>query len=429
VLLPQVNWRILGPKDPNGSIKKLAIRWVVAMWITGACAWFIATPLIAHVFGNISPSGLVSNIPSIFLLTLIIILGVFKSLLVLALPEVEQVVTLAFSMLLQLLIKTAELCGNLPHGFINVTPITWVQSLLIIAWIVLWSTINKRRYLLWITAPLLIIAIKHSSTTNETTITTINVGHGTCHIIANNDNAVVIDAGSRNNLDVGVTTIIPKLKSLGIKNIEIIFITHADLDHLAGIIDIIQSYKTQAIVIAPQTLEHITEPLKKIVDIANTRKIPVVEGVAGWRRRFRNMCFTIISPDKDDEYYSSNASSLVVCLQAHGKTVLFTGDIDEKKIKQVSNMNLGTIDVLELPHHGQWSQESQSFIDKKRPKIVLQSTSISRHKKDRWTFPIKSIRLVTAIDGTITTTLYENGTISSIGSNSHVTMEPCTFQH
>ena len=85
------------------------------------------------------------------------------------------------------------------------------------------------------------------------------------------------------------------------------------------------------------------------------------------------------------------------------------------------------IDVLELPHHGQWNQEPQAPVNNLRPPILIQSTNISRYKKDRWTIPRDTVRFVTAIDGDITTTISEEGVLTVTGSNHPANMAPCVF--
>jgi beta-lactamase superfamily II metal-dependent hydrolase len=139
------------------------------------------------------------------------------------------------------------------------------------------------------------------------------------------------------------------------------------------------------------------------------------------------MRFAILSPDNRAPYYSSNATSIVLHLQANTRSILFTGDIDETRIAQLLRAEIGEVDILELPHHGQWSEEAQRLLDTKLPKAVIQSTNKSRHAKDRWTIPVDTVRFVTAIDGNITTTISPGGNVTISGSNAPATMAPCVF--
>jgi competence protein ComEC len=427
VLLPQIQWRILGPHNPNAPTRTLASRGLATVWLTGMCAWCVASPITAHLFGSLSPSGIVSSVPSIALLFTTIVLGVAKVALGWLSPAVEQLLVVVFTFSLHKLLSLAILCGKLPFAHIHPISFSWAQSTVVLMWVVLWSLLRKNRALLWVALPIVCCFVLVKTTTSSTVITTVHVGHGTCHIIQNSNHTTLIDAGSRGDLDIGSRVLVPKLRSLGVSTINTLIITHADLDHLAGIIDVMQSYPIQKIVIAPQTMEHTTPPLEAVLREALLHQIQIVCGVAGWVEHKESLCFSIISPTQTDEYYSSNASSIVLLLKTHGRSVLFTGDIDERGITKIMNSRLGTIDVVELPHHGQWSEEAQRCIHTMLPRVVIQSTNISRYKKDRWTIPRDTVRFVTAIDGDITTTISAEGVLTVTGSNHPATMAPCVF--
>jgi hypothetical protein len=82
---------------------------------------------------------------------------------------------------------------------------------------------------------------------------------------------------------------------------------------------------------------------------------------------------------------------------------------------------------MELPHHGQWSNESQKLVHNKNPKILIQSTNIARHSKDKWIIPKRTERFVAAIDGTITSKIYASGKIEVFGLGLPATMPRCLF--
>ena len=429
VLLPQIKWRLLGPIDHNGKLKKLSIRFIASMWITGSCAWCVASPITTHVFGSIAPSGLVSNVPAILALTTTIVFGFGKACgEFLCLSFITKPLNTVFAHSLDGLLSLTVLFGKLPFAFIKNVSVSWTQSLCIIVWISCWAILVRKRFILWITLPFLIIFLCVEYTPKNTTIiTTVNVGHGTCHVIQHEEHTVVIDSGSRNNLDIGSRVVVPKLRSLQVNQIDTIIITHADLDHLAGLIDIFLNYRVQKIVVAPQTLQNPTGPLQKVFYEAKHNKIKIVQGFSGWTEQFGELKVSILSPDKQAKYTGSNASSIVTMIQTGGRNVLFTGDIDEKRINQLAQKNLKNIDVVELPHHGQWSRESQAFINTLLPSAAIQSTNTARHAQVAWLIPDKTVRFVTAVDGDITTKINEYGELCIYGSNDPATMKPCFF--
>jgi beta-lactamase superfamily II metal-dependent hydrolase len=119
----------------------------------------------------------------------------------------------------------------------------------------------------------------------------------------------------------------------------------------------------------------------------------------------------------------------VLLLETNNRKILFTGDIDEQIISRLSPTLPKNIDVIELPHHGQWSKESNDLIEKNKPLVVIQSTNISRHAKDTWNLPAKTTRFVTAIDGTITVIIDSSGTMAVSGSAPPDTMPACLFHN
>lgn len=429
VLSPQIYWRILGPNNPNDPIVTLFLRGAGSLWLTGACAWGTSTPIVSRVFGVFTPAGLLSGVPSVVLLSLTIVIGIVKISCGIFWTGMARLFSFVFAISLQTINETAVFFANTTHSsFLNQVNLGWAESLSLLAWLTFWSLLRKKRSWLWITLPMLVFCVLSTPTQNgSTTITTVNVGHGTCHIIQNGNHTTMIDAGSRNNLDIGKTKLAHTLRKLRVHTINTLIITHADLDHLAGLVDVFNSTTIQKLIIAPQALENKTKPLHLIMELARKKQTSVVAGVSGWTELVQNMKFSILSPQKTDTFHSSNESSIVLLLNTNGRTLLFTGDINEAKIIQLTNRDMGQIDVIELPHHGQWSRESQVFINKQHPFAVIQSTNTSRHTKDRWKIPISTTRFVTAIDGDITISINKEGRLSIFGSNDPATMPPCVL--
>ena len=160
---------------------------------------------------------------------------------------------------------------------------------------------------------------------------------------------------------------------------------------------------------------------------AEKKKIKILQRSSGWSEYIGDAKITMLSPKKQEKHRTANAHSIVLLLGTNNRTVLFTGDIDEKKITELSGQLPKTIDIMELPHHGQWSVESNKLVHNNCPAVLIQSTNIARHAKDSWVIPPKTQRFVTAIDGTITSIIYESGRIEVLGSRLPATMPRCQF--
>ena len=429
VLLPHIKWRLIGPTSVYRKGLSSARYWVVSMWITGLCAWLVSSPITAHTFGTISPSGLVTNVPAIGLLGLSLVFGVPRLCFGWVDVLVDQVAQQQPDWLFSGFWLIAREASKLPLAHIQGIPLSWIWSAVLLVWLSWWSVAIRKRWRIWVTAPCLVMGITASlhPTLGEVVITTLDVGHGTSHIIQHGRHTMMIDGGSKSNLDVGSNTILSTLRKLGITSIDAVVITHSDLDHIAGLVDVFRSMRVTRVLIATHAVQHQTPPLSFVLNEAIKQNTPIYEVAAGWEEEVGGVRLRVVSPSKNDPYRSSNAASIVMELRAHGRTVLLTGDIDEQKIVELPALVGIPIDVLELPHHGQWSQESQALVNSLQPPILIQSTNIQRHAKDTWSIPTGSSRFVTAVDGTLTTTILPSGEMKITGSKHPASMSPCSI--
>ena len=426
VLLPQLTWAFIGPKNTTASPRVQCQRKIVTVWIMGLCAWCTSAPIVAYVFHTISPSGIISNLPAVGVLTIAIFFGSINILLYFLTNTTFLVTTIPLSCGLTALLCVAETTQKIPYTHFDSVYPTAIVSVMFFILFAVWCTVYTKRKFIYLATIALIIYTQKTDTAGSatTTITTIQVGHGTSHVIQNNKHAVVIDAGSRNNIDIGFTKIIPTLQKTNVKTIDLLLITHADLDHIGGIPALMDTVPIHTIGLTTQAVKNATVPLHIILRMAEARGIQIQTVSRGTTIMVGELVFKIISPNSKKPHTTKNATSLVVQLTTNAKQVLFTGDIDEHTIRSLDT-SLLTPDIVELPHHGQWSKESQLFIDSLCPKIVLQSTNKTRHSKDRWIIPLNTERYVTSTDGDITTTISESGEIHIVGSKNPATMVKC----
>src|SRR5690606_27722724 len=89
-------------------------------------------------------------------------------------------------------------------------------------------------------------------------INMIAVGHGSSHLVrlAGDDDhppyTMLFDCGSQSYLDVAQRTIVPALQALGVRHIDALFISHANLDHYSGVIDLADAMPIHRVLVPPQ---------------------------------------------------------------------------------------------------------------------------------------------------------------------------------
>ncbi len=112
--------------------------------------------------------------------------------------------------------------------------------------------------------------------TKNLEITFLDVGQGDSIFIKNGKGmTVLIDGGSTDEKSVGTYRIIPFLKSKGVGVIDYIVVTHADSDHMNGIVELLEKRKESGIKISHLVLPKTTlieENYEKLVNLAEEKK-------------------------------------------------------------------------------------------------------------------------------------------------------------
>ncbi len=424
LLYPRARWRLLGPEDDAAGPPITIIRGLASMWLVGLTAWMVAAPFVVQRFGSVAPIGILLNVPATVLLAVLLCLGCLQILLGWIDPTIALTIGAAINATATSLREVAEFGSTVPLGFIpNIEPYPW-WWLPAMGWVMWWGMAIQHRGRMWCCLPLVILPLWIPALFADQEgfrMDTLAVGHGTCHVIRSGNTSLLVDAGSKSNLDVGLNTVVPALRELGLRKLDAILLTHADLDHCAGLVDVMHHIPVGKLLVSPQAMAGRStrnSPLSLVLATASVNGVGVEEAVAGRSWRMEGLHVSIIAPRRDLVATSSNAASVVTFLEIHGRTIMLTGDLDEVGIDHLRNTWKHPVDVLEMPHHGQWSASAESLIHQWQPLVLLQSTSAARSSRDPWvSLPADTERLVTAIDGALHTTVAENGTITVKGTH------------
>jgi competence protein ComEC len=159
----------------------------------------------------------------------------------------------------------------------------------------------------------------------------VDVGQGDSLLIQEpfNKKVTLIDTGGRVNFDRNTNktanaekTLIPVLKSLGIRAVDSLFLTHADADHCGDVDVLAKKIKIRTIYL-PKGAEKRKNLLEKLLVIAQ-------KGTKIKR---------VLAPQKIDSFYllsptqvgsGENNDSFVLYRNIGGKRFLFTGDLEKK---------------------------------------------------------------------------------------------------
>ena len=249
---------------------------------------------------------------------------------------------------------------------INITKIIFPKpSLLIIVLyyiIFLLSYQNKKYFYLNIILLIIIYISPYLNSNFE--VVMFEVGEADCHLIKYpyNKNTILIDTG-KNEYKIK-NEVIPYLKSIGIKKIDYLIITHGDLDHIGGSITLINNFQVKNVILNKGTF---TDLEKELVKNLNKKKIPYQININ--KINLSNHTIYLLNNTK---YNNENDNSIIPYFTYQKYKFLYMGDASiTTEDNLLENYNLNNISILKVGHHGSNTSSSKDFISQINPSISL----------------------------------------------------------
>lgn len=214
------------------------------------------------------------------------------------------------------------------------------------------------------------------------TVVFCNVGQGDAIYIRTPGSIdILVDGGPAKKVLECLSNNMPVLD----REIELVFATHPDADHIAGLVDVIQSYSVKSFnTVSAKKDTKIFETLKKTI---SEKKIPYQEITAG--SKFSLSDGVAIETKWPAEGFSSedtNEYSLVQLLKFGDFDLLLTGDITYQILNSL-DFSSDPIEVLKLPHHGSKTGVNNSTFEKIQTSLAI----ISAGKNNSYHHPHPSV--------------------------------------
>lgn len=249
---------------------------------------------------------------------------------------------------------------------INITKIIFPKpSLLIIVLyyiIILLSYQNKKYFYLNIILLIIIYISPYLNSNFE--VVMFEVGEADCHLIKYpyNKNTILIDTG-KNEYKIK-NEVIPYLKSIGIKKIDYLIITHGDEDHIGGSITLINNFQVKNVILNKGTF---TDIEKELIKNLNKKKIPYQININ--KINLSNHTIYLLNNTK---YNNENDNSIITYFTYQKYKFLYMGDASiTTEDNLLENYNLNNISILKVGHHGSNTSSSKDFISQINPSISL----------------------------------------------------------
>lgn len=353
-------------------------------------------PIIIYFFSEFQPYGLISNL---FMVPLMEFFIMPLSLLgIMIWPIYSQLSLVIWKFLLYLIDKISLILLNLSSIYeiksyqFLFRPYIWEVFLFYFLLLVLFLKLRRNKKIIIIIFGLLFFGGDYFyyqykfHYPHQLEVNHLDVGQGDSIFVKfPHKKNVLIDTGGNYYFDVGKNILIPYLKNQRIFEIDLLIITHSDLDHFGGMYGLLDVIPIKEIWWNGYSDYKLEQFLKKFKNRGS--KIRVVG--SGNEIEKEDVKFKFFHPLKKDKYQKDNNESLVFQIIFENKKFLFTGDIEhevENHLISKYEFELQS-DYMKVPHHGSRTSSSDSFLKVVNPVLA----SLSAKKNNRFLHPHEQV--------------------------------------
>lgn len=412
IVLPRV-------EKATGSLRKGIKIW--EGFLSSVAINIALLPVLLYFYYEFPTYSVFLNVMVIPLMSVVLTYGMFGSLLIMKIPFLGQALLGICGYILTLYERVCDFCNGLPFHSVVLGKPEWWQLIIyysVLAWWLcqrktkkeqkkvsrkklMYALRNRRIRCMVMMILVSIVFVKFPD--GKLHITMLDVGQGDCiYIEGPRGTNYLVDGGSSDVKEVGKYRIEPYLKSQGVGQLDYVFVSHGDLDHGNGILEMLErqdvGVKIRNLVLPANYKKDtvLIELAKKALE-QNVKVFCIEAGQEMVEGKLRIQClqppyFTTVTRGdvQKEEMLTGNEGSMVLQLEFDTFHMLFTGDVEGKgETRLVQNLErfeknvYESYDVLKVAHHGSKNSSTESFLSRVKPKLAL----ISAGTENRYGHP------------------------------------------
>ena len=203
------------------------------------------------------------------------------------------------------------------------------------------------------------VFLNHKSSFINPVFYFLDVGQGDSQLIDFGPAEILIDGGS----DARVLGQLEKILGPTDRYLDLVILTHPELDHFGGLIDVLERYE-----------------VGKFIDNGRQgparayKNLPEADLILaeGDKIHYKDYEIKILNPSPENiNSEKLNDTSIVALLESPGLKVLYTGDIGFKVEDQIRKKYKLAVDILKVPHHGSKNSSGAKFLNEINPAVAV----------------------------------------------------------
>ncbi len=202
---------------------------------------------------------------------------------------------------------------------------------------------------------------------SETALYFLDIGQGDSEfIVLPNNIQILIDGGPSS----AVLSNLEKVMPLTDRSIDLVIMSHPQLDHFSGLIDVLKNYDVGAFISTGRKAD--VGAYKELHAVLRERQVPYVGLGEGDTINIGDATLTVLGPNPQELISGElNDTTLVLLLKTSQLSALYTGDIGENVETRLARDYDIDVDVLKVGHHGSRFSSSRAFLKEASPAISV----------------------------------------------------------
>lgn len=192
---------------------------------------------------------------------------------------------------------------------------------------------------------------------------------------------VLFDTGRPPRGDPRAHPVVRALREAGVRELEILFLTHADADHFGGASAVLREVGVRRVVDPSIPVGKL--PYVDLLGEARRLGVPWDAGRTGDRYQLDGVSFTVLAPTDSAASAArarrgpidANETSLIVLVEWRDFRALLTGDAFAAAERSIAE-RVGDVDVLKVGHHGSETSTDPALLDAITPEWALVSAGL-----------------------------------------------------
>ena len=208
-------------------------------------------------------------------------------------------------------------------------------------------------------------SISAPDVTGEFDFTVLKAGQADAIIMKTENHSVIIDLGEEDDGD----EISEFLEENNITNVDYIFITHYDKDHIGGFAEVMETVTAKNILVPDY--EGTSDEYTEFLNTVDAKNLSITRLTEDASLILDDVLFEISVPKKQFYKEGDNDYSLVISVTHGENTFLFAGDAEKERLSEVLSEFGKEYDFVKIPHHGKHNGNTKRFINTVKPKYAV----------------------------------------------------------